>query len=304
MIAGPESITSGRLLLDQQPADDLPAGERDVAMVLQNFALHPAMTAAENIAFPLTARGDDQHTTTQAVNAVADLLGIRSLLTRTAAQLSGGERQRVAMDRAVIRRPSVFLMDEPLSSLDARLRVRLRTEIPLVVRRTGATTVYVTQGHAEAMALGDRVAVLRDGALQQIGTPNELCELPANAFVDTPHINTTPTPYERPLTALVHHVEYQGHEDLLHVTVGARPTDVPRPEAAPDEPQTTNSLARALHSTIGGLRRALPRRPVPASPPRLFCPSTTGPANSSCAPGKKPTTNAVTAYSSSSTSGP
>lgn len=328
MIAGLESITSGQFFLGQQPAEGLSASERDVAMVFQNFALYPTMTAAENIAFPLTARGEGQHTTAQAVNAVADLLGIRSLLTRTPAQMSGGERQRVAMGRAVIRRPSVFLMDEPLSSLDARLRVRLRTEILLVVRRTGATTVYVTHDQAEAMALGDRVAVLRDGALQQIGTPNELHELPANAFVasfvGTPRINlihgilyaptegamtlslgsqklvlpqelahthqllrvvqgqpllvglrpealrinTTPTPYERPLTAVVNHVEYQGHEHLLHVTVGAQPADVPRTEDdSPDEPQATdNSLATALRSTISRLRGNLPHRPAPASP--------------------------------------
>ncbi|MEU4800571.1 ABC transporter ATP-binding protein [Streptomyces sp. NPDC023327] len=326
MIAGLESITSGQLLLGQQPAEDLSASERDVAMVFQNFALYPTMTAAENIAFPLTARGEGRHTTAQAVNAVADLLGIRSLLTRTPAQMSGGERQRVAMGRAVIRRPSVFLMDEPLSSLDARLRVRLRTEILLVVRRTGATTVYVTHDQAEAMALGDRVAVLRDGALQQIGTPNELYELPANAFVasfvGTPRINlihgtlyaptegamtlsigpqklvlpqelahthqllrvvqgqpllvglrpealrinTTPTPYERPLTAVVNHVEYQGHEDLLHVTVGAQPADVPRAEDAREEPQATdNSFATALRSTIRRLRGTLPHRPAPTS---------------------------------------
>lgn len=143
------------------------------------------MTAAENNAFPPAARTS----TPPSRNAVANLLGIRSLLNRTPAQMSGGERQRVAMGRAVIRRPSVFLMDEPLSSLDACLRVRLHTEILLVVRRTGATTVYVTHYQAEAMALGGRVAVLRDGALQQIGTPNELYELPANAFVGTPRIN-------------------------------------------------------------------------------------------------------------------
>ncbi|MCX2970109.1 MULTISPECIES: ABC transporter ATP-binding protein [Streptomyces] len=328
MIAGLETITSGELLLDQQPANDLPASERDVAMVFQNFALYPTMTAAENIAFPLAARGDDEHATAQAVNTVADRLGIRSLLSRVPAQMSGGERQRVAMGRAVIRRPSVFLMDEPLSSLDARLRVRLRTEILSVVRRTGATTVHVTHDQAEAMALGDRIAVLHDGTLQQIGTPEELYALPANAFVasfvGTPRINlvhgalyapidgamtislgpqrlvlpqemaqahqllrvvqgqqllvglrpealrvnTTPTPYEHPLTATVTHVEYQGHEILLHVTIGARTADVPHTTSVHDERHRLgNPLTRAVRTTISRVRGALPHHPSPPPQP-------------------------------------
>ncbi|MFE6332011.1 ABC transporter ATP-binding protein [Streptomyces sp. NPDC057806] len=328
MIAGLETITSGELLLDLRPANDLPAGERDVAMVFQSFALYPTMTAAENIAFPLAARAHDEHTVAQAVNAVADRLGIRALLSRTPAQLSGGERQRIAMGRAVIRRPSVFLMDEPLSSLDARLRVRLRTEILSVVRHTGATTVYVTHDQAEAMALGDRVAVLREGILQQIGAPDELYDLPANAFVasfvGTPRINLvhgalyapidgamtlslgaqklvlpqrmtddhrllrvvqgqplliglrpealringTPTPYERPLTAEVTHVEYQGHEALLHVTVGARSAEVPRTASVQHEQQGHGRpLLEAVRSTVHRIRGSLPHRPLPPSPP-------------------------------------
>lgn len=332
MIAGLETATSGEVLLNGRPADELPPSERDMAMVFQNFALYPTMTAAQNIAFPLASRGDDEHTTTQAVNTVADRLGIRSLLTRTPAQLSGGERQRVAMGRAVIRRPSVFLMDEPLSSLDARLRVRLRTEILSVVRHTGATTIYVTHDQAEAMALGDRIAVLRDGLLQQIGTPDQLYGLPHNAFVasfvGTPRINlldgtlyapvggamtvslgaqrlvlsqdmahthqllrvlqgqqfliglrpealrihSTPAPYERPLDATVTHVEYQGHEILLHVTAGARTADVPHTARVHDDrPAHCNPLTTAARTLLGRVRGALPHHhhPTPQSPPPL-----------------------------------
>ncbi|MEV5883857.1 ABC transporter ATP-binding protein [Streptomyces sp. NPDC052020] len=325
MIAGLETITSGELLLDQRPANDLAASERDVSMVFQNFALYPTMTAAENIAFPLAVRGDDEHAAGQAVNAVADRLGIRSLLSRTPAQLSGGERQRVAMGRAVIRRPSVFLMDEPLSSLDARLRVRLRTEILSVVRRTGATTVYVTHDQAEAMALGDRIAVLRDGALQQIGTPHELYSLPANAFVasfvGTPRINlvhgtlyapidgpmtislgsqrlvlpqemahthrllrvvqgqqllvglrpealrvsSAPTACERPLTATVTHVEYQGHEVLLHVTVGAQAADPPPTTSFDQESPAGNPLTATVRNLLSRVRGTRPGQSRPTS---------------------------------------
>ncbi|MBJ6628783.1 ABC transporter ATP-binding protein [Streptomyces sp. I4(2020)] len=331
MVAGLETITAGQLLLDQRPANDLPPSERDVAMIFQNFALYPTMTAAENIAFPLAARGDDEHAAAQAVNTVADRLGIRSLLSRTPAQLSGGERQRVAMGRAIIRRPSVFLMDEPLSSLDARLRVRLRTEILSVVRRTGSTTVYVTHDQAEAMALGDRIAVLNDGALQQIGTPDELYNLPANAFVasfvGTPRINlvhgtlyapidgpmtislgsqklllpremarthqllrvvqgqqllvglrpealrvsSTTTPYERPLTATVTHVEYQGHETLLHVTVGALTADPPRTVFDHEDLNDTGSpLTSAVRTLLSRVRKPQSNQPLhtaQAAPP-------------------------------------
>ncbi|MEV0123097.1 ABC transporter ATP-binding protein [Streptomyces sp. NPDC050703] len=328
MIAGLETITEGRLLLNQQPANDLPPSERDVAMIFQNFALYPTMTAAQNIAFPLAARGEDEHSATRAVHAVADRLGIRSLLTRTPARLSGGERQRVAMGRAIIRHPAVFLMDEPLSSLDARLRVRLRAEILSIVRRIGATTVYVTHDQAEAMALGDRIAVLRDGVLQQIGTPDELYNLPANAFVasfvGTPRINllhgtlyapiegpmtlsmgtqhlvlptemteqqqhlrvvqgqpllvglrpealrvgSATTAYERPLSATVTHVEYQGHESLLHVTVGAVTADPPRTAFDhEDRNETGNMLSAAARTLLSRVRSTRPApSPVTAEP--------------------------------------
>ncbi|MEE1930841.1 ABC transporter ATP-binding protein [Streptomyces sp. TRM 70351] len=251
MIAGLETITSGELSLDQQPANDLPASERDVAMVFQNFALYPTMTAAENIAFPLTARGGDGHATAQAVNTVADRLGIRSLLSRVPAQMSGGERQRVAMGRAVIRRPSVFLMDEPLSSLDARLRVRLRTEILSVVRRTGATTVHVTHDQAEAMALGDRIAGLHDGTLQQIGTPEELYALPASAFVasfvGTPRIN------------LVHGALYAPIDGAMTISLGPQrlvlPQEMAQAHQLPHHPSPPPQPAPPLpdHYSVGEL---------------------------------------------------
>jgi multiple sugar transport system ATP-binding protein len=220
MIAGLEDITSGDLLLNQQPANDLPASERNVAMIFQNFALYPTMTAADNIAFPLTARGEEEHDITRAVDGVAERLGIRSLLQRTPAQLSGGERQRVAMGRAVIRQPSIFLMDEPLASLDARLRARLRTEILSVARRAQATTIYVTHDQTEAMALGDRIAVLRNGTLQQVGTPADLYSLPDNAFVasflGTPQIN------------LLHGTLYAPINSDMSISLG--PQELPLPQ--------------------------------------------------------------------------
>ncbi|MFJ5864214.1 ABC transporter ATP-binding protein [Streptomyces parvus] len=192
LIAGLEDITDGELFLAGDLANHMTPSERDMAMVFQNFALYPSMTARENIGFPLrlrNPRGDAD----PAVTATAHMLAIEDLLDRRPGQLSGGERQRVAMGRAISRRPSVFLMDEPLSSLDAKLRGRLRAEIARLTRDLGVTTVYVTHDQAEAMSLGDRVGVMRDGVLQQVSSPRDLYARPANvfvaAFVGTPRIN-------------------------------------------------------------------------------------------------------------------
>lgn len=171
MIAGLETISGGELHLNGEIANDLQPSERDIAMIFQSFALYPNMTTAQNIGFPLAVQKQDHDQVSTHVQSVAQTLGIDHLLDQIPGRLSGGERQRVAMGRAVVRRPSVFLMDEPLSSLDTRLRNRLRTEMLAVTRSTGATTIYVTHDQAEAMALGDRVAVMRDGILQQVDTP-------------------------------------------------------------------------------------------------------------------------------------
>ncbi|MFC8593885.1 ABC transporter ATP-binding protein [Streptomyces atroolivaceus] len=289
MIAGLETISGGELHLGGRIANDLQPSERDIAMIFQSFALYPNMTTAQNIGFPLAVQKKDPDQVRAHVQSVAQTLGIDHLLNQIPGRLSGGERQRVAMGRAVVRRPSVFLMDEPLSSLDARLRARLRTEMLAVTRSTGATTIYVTHDQAEAMALGDRVAVMRDGVLQQVDTPRTLYALPANAFVasfvGTPRINllhgtvyapvdgvmalnlgaqkitlsyplthdhqmlrvvqgqplliglrpeairiadkTHATASERAMTGVVEHTEFQGHEALLHLSLGGQQADVP-----------------------------------------------------------------------------
>ncbi|MEU5158154.1 ABC transporter ATP-binding protein [Streptomyces sp. NPDC020875] len=202
MIAGLEDITDGRLLLDGESAAHLPPRERDMAMVFQNFALYPTMTNRDNIGFPLrptSPRGERR----SRVEATARALGIEDVLDRYPAQLSGGERQRVAMGRAISRRPSAFLMDEPLAHLDVKLRDYLRAELSRLTRATGATTVYVTHDQAEAMSLGDRIAVLRDGVLQQTGTPREIYTRPRNlfvaAFLGTPRINLLQAVVHAPL---------------------------------------------------------------------------------------------------------
>ncbi|MYR44486.1 ABC transporter ATP-binding protein, partial [Streptomyces sp. SID5910] len=299
MIAGLEEITEGRLLLDGEYANDLLPAERRMSMVFQNFALYPNMTTRGNIGFPLRveAPGADHG---PRVDATARMLGIEDLLDRFPAQLSGGERQRVAMGRAISRRPTAFLMDEPLSNLDAKLRNHLRAEITGLTRELGVTTVYVTHDQSEAMSLGDRVAVLRGGVLQQVDTPRTVYALPRNvfvaAFIGTPRINllrglvrapldgamtislgkqflrlpeplsldhqllrvqqgrevivglrseavriadpASARPGEVLLTGLVEHVEFQGHEVLVHFNTGSRPAvvpdlEAPRPAARP-----------------------------------------------------------------------
>lgn len=292
MIAGLEAVTEGEVCLDGEDAGDLPPSERDMAMVFQNFALYPSMTSRDNIGFPLRIEspGEDPR---PRVDATARMLGIEELLDRFPHQLSGGERQRVAMGRAIARHPSAFLMDEPLSNLDSKLRNRLRAEIASLTRELGVTTVYVTHDQAEALSLGDRVAVLRGGVLQQLDTPRRVYALPSNvfvaAFIGTPRINllrglirapldgamtislgkqclplrepwpldhrllrvqqgrevivglrseavriakpSEARPGEVAISGLVEHVEFQGHEVLVHFDTGSRPAVVPELEA-------------------------------------------------------------------------
>ncbi|MEV5656285.1 ABC transporter ATP-binding protein [Streptomyces sp. NPDC052291] len=293
MIAGLEDTTEGEILLDGEPADHLTPRERGMAMVFQNFALYPTMTNRENIGFPLkleNPRADHN----DRIENTARMLGIERVLDRLPGQLSGGERQRVAMGRAISRQPSAFLMDEPLSNLDAKLRNHLRAEISQLTRELGVTTVYVTHDQAEAMSLGHRVAVMRGGVLQQVSPPREVYALPENvfvaAFIGTPRINLiqavvhaplegrmsidlgrqrlplpeplspdhqllriqqgrpiivglrseavriAPPSQARPgevaLSGIVEHVEYQGHEALVHLNTGSRPAVVPELESA------------------------------------------------------------------------
>src|SRR5262245_46508558 len=183
MVAGLEDVTGGTIRLDDKVVNDLSAKERDVAMVFQNYALYPHMNVIENIAFSLRVRGVSKQERERKARATADVLGLSEVVLRKPAQLSGGQRQRVAMGRALIREPAVFLMDEPLSNLDANLRVQMRSEVLRIQRRLGVATLYVTHDQTEAMTMGDRVAVLRDGTLQQFAAPQDLYEQPANLFV-------------------------------------------------------------------------------------------------------------------------
>ncbi|MGW4032187.1 ABC transporter ATP-binding protein [Streptomyces sp. NPDC004838] len=220
MIAGLEEITDGELLLDGEPANDMPPRDRSMAMVFQNFALYPTMTNRDNIGFPL--RQDKRRwDRNPRVEATAKVLGIEDVLDRYPSQLSGGERQRVAMGRAISRRPSAFLMDEPLSNLDAKLRNYLRAEISRLTRELGATTVYVTHDQSEAMSLGDRVAVMRGGVLQQVSSPRETYALPQNvfvaAFIGTPRIN------------LLQAIVYAPLADHMSLLLGGQRLQLPEP---------------------------------------------------------------------------
>jgi multiple sugar transport system ATP-binding protein len=183
LVAGLEEVTAGEVRIGDRDVTDLPPKDRDIAMVFQNYALYPHMTVEQNIGFGLRLRKESKTETTQRVAEVAKLLALDKLLDRKPAQLSGGERQRVAMGRAMVREPMALLMDEPLSNLDAKLRVYMRAELKRIHSQLGTTTIYVTHDQTEAMTLGDRVAVLRDGVLQQMGSPRELVDRPVNVFV-------------------------------------------------------------------------------------------------------------------------
>src|SRR5262245_56424485 len=184
-VAGLERLDGGRVLIGDADVTGKPAGERDIAMVFQNYALYPQMSVRENIEFGLKTRGIGAAERNRRVADVAALLGLGSLLSRRPAELSGGQSQRVAMGRAIARRPRAFLMDEPLSNLDAQLRASMRAELSAMRRRLAVTTLYVTHDQVEAMTLGDRVALLREGALQQCDTPRNLYDRPRNTFVAT-----------------------------------------------------------------------------------------------------------------------
>ena len=183
MIAGLETPTGGRILIGDRDVTTVPPQDRDIAMVFQSYALYPHMTVRENLAFGLRMRGARQETIDRRVEEASRALALEPMLGRKPAQLSGGQRQRVALGRAIVREPKVFLFDEPLSNLDAKLRVETRAELARLHRRLGATVIYVTHDQEEAMTLGSRVAVMRDGYLQQVAPPMELYRRPANQFV-------------------------------------------------------------------------------------------------------------------------
>jgi multiple sugar transport system ATP-binding protein len=183
MIAGLEEITSGNIYIGDKLVNDVPAKDRDIAMVFQSYALYPHMTAFENMAFGLKLKNIPKDEINRRVNEAADILGIRRLLNRRPKELSGGERQRVAVGRAIVRKPLVFLFDEPLSNLDAKLRVQMRTEIHKLHTRLQTTIIYVTHDQIEAMTMGDRIAVMKEGVLQQLADPITIYDHPKNKFV-------------------------------------------------------------------------------------------------------------------------
>ena len=183
MIAGLEEVSDGEIHIGSREVSNLPARDRDIAMVFQNYALYPHMTVKENMGFALKLKKVSANETAEKVNKAAAILGLDKLLDRFPRQLSGGQRQRVAMGRALVRDPQVFLFDEPLSNLDAKLRVQMRGEIKALHQRIGTTTIYVTHDQVEAMTMADKIVVLHDGVIEQIGAPLELYDRPANLFV-------------------------------------------------------------------------------------------------------------------------
>jgi ABC-type sugar transport system ATPase subunit len=265
MIAGLETPTIGRILIGDKDVTALPPQERDIAMVFQTYALYPHMTVRQNLAFGLRMRGVAREVMDRRVDEAARALALEPVLGRKPAQLSGGQRQRVALGRAIVREPKVFLFDEPLSNLDAKLRVETRAELARLHRRLGATVVYVTHDQEEAMTLGSRVAVMRDGFLQQVAPPMELYRRPANRFVAgfvgspgmnflpsgilpgpargdgttlgvRPHDLTIVSPGTGDLDAWVDVVEPRGSELLVYLRIGASGNGEEIRVVAPPEP--------------------------------------------------------------------
>ena len=245
MVAGLEEISAGELYIDGKLVNDVEPKDRDIAMVFQNYALYPHMTVADNMGFALKIAGTPKEEIRKRVEKAAEILDLTEFLDRKPKALSGGQRQRVAMGRAIVREPKVFLMDEPLSNLDAKLRVQTRTQIAALQRQLGVTTLYVTHDQTEALTMGDRIAVIKLGILQQVGAPTELYDRPANVFVagfiGSPSMNLNTHPVvngkakigadtmELPKEAL----DKLTPEDNNEIVVGFRPEDASL--AAPDE---------------------------------------------------------------------
>ena len=230
LIAGLEEATAGEVWIGGRCVDDIAPGDRDVAMVFQSYALYPHMTVAQNLGFGLKVRGASREDTERRVGEVATLLDLTGLLSRRPGQLSGGQRQRVALGRAMVRDPGVFLFDEPLSNLDAGLRLRTRDEIAALHRRLGTTMIFVTHDQVEALSLGDRVAVMDGGRLQQVGTPHEIYRRPANllvaGFVGSPPINRLPLSRDAAGHLAGGPFRFAGDWPFDEATLGVRPEDL------------------------------------------------------------------------------
>jgi multiple sugar transport system ATP-binding protein len=238
-VAGLEEISDGRLLIGDRVVNNVAPKDRDIAMVFQSYALYPHMSVFDNLAFGLKLRKTKKEDIDRRVKEAAEILGLERFLDRKPKALSGGQRQRVALGRAIVREPSVFLMDEPLSNLDAKLRVQTRAEIARLHQRLGTTTIYVTHDQVEAMTMGDRIAVMRDGILQQVGTPQELYDHPVNVFVagfiGSPSMNFATTKSEgKDLIFGGHKLELAGEQaraadsrpDGASVLIGFRPEHI------------------------------------------------------------------------------
>jgi multiple sugar transport system ATP-binding protein len=234
MLAGLEPVTEGTVRIDGEIVNDIPATRRDVAMVFQSYALYPHMSVYDNMSFGLKMRGHSRADIKDRVTQAANLLGLSELLARKPRQLSGGQRQRVALGRAIVRRPQAFLLDEPLSNLDAQLRVETRVNLQKLHRELGATFVYVTHDQIEAMTMGDRIAVMRDGVLQQVTTPRDLYNHPANmyvaGFVGSPRMNFFPARViEDAVIASGFALTLATRLDVAEVIVGLRPESIGPP---------------------------------------------------------------------------
>jgi multiple sugar transport system ATP-binding protein len=236
MLAGLEEISGGTVKIGERVVNNVPPGKRDIAMVFQNYALYPHMTVAENIGFALRMRKVPKDEARRRIEETAKILGLQEHLRRKPRQLSGGQRQRVAMGRAIVREPHVFLMDEPLSNLDAKLRVQMRAEISRIQRQLRVTTVYVTHDQVEAMTMGDRVAVLRRGLLQQFEAPQRLYERPANlfvaSFIGSPAMNMLEGTLER-------------NGDGIACRIGSASFALP-PEVLKDRPALADNLGKPI----------------------------------------------------------
>ncbi len=243
MIAGLEEITEGTISLDKKVINNVAPKDRGLAMVFQNYALYPHMNVYENMAFGLKQRKTPKIEIQQRVQEVAEILGLEELLTRKPHELSGGQRQRVAMGRAMVRKPSVFLFDEPLSNLDAKLRIQMRAEIKLLHQRVNSTMVYVTHDQVEAMTLADRIVVLKDGYIEQVGTPLELFLEPVNSFVagfiGTPPMNLLPS-----------RVTKKNGQDLLEFDGGLKIPVPPKPDSKIQDGQNVLMGIRTEEITI------------------------------------------------------
>jgi multiple sugar transport system ATP-binding protein len=271
MVAGLEDITDGEIRIGERVVNDVPARDRDIAMVFQSYALYPHLTVKQNIAFGLRLRKIDKQEVARRVERAAHILGLDQLLDKKPRELSGGQRQRVAMGRAIVREPQAFLMDEPLSNLDAKLRVQMRAEISSIQRNLDATTIYVTHDQVEAMTMGDRVAVMRKGELQQVANPEELYERPVNVFVagfiGSPAMNLLDARLERSdgrLDAAMGGQRIALAEELLaarpalkafedrDVILGIRPEELEDAQLVPDAPQDRRLKGRLeLREALG-----------------------------------------------------